>query len=161
MMVDEWRRQTKPIVYEGGIHMPYSWTVGRAGSRFFIELRDNGRIMATRCTQCNVVWVPPRLRCPICLRQIENEDWREVGPLGNLRHFTIVRYEQPAQPMKPPFAYGLIDLDGADRAIVHFILGADLSQLRSGMRVRPVFKQDRIGNFLDINYFTPVGGKTE
>jgi uncharacterized OB-fold protein len=63
--------------------------------------------------------------------------------------------------MKPPFAYGLIDLDGADRAIVHFISSADLSQLKSGMRVRPVFKQDRSGNFLDINYFTPVGKKTE
>lgn len=158
-MTDEWRRQTAPIVYAGGIHMPYSWTVGRVGSRFFVELRDNGRLMASRCRTCNVVWIPPRLRCPECFQTIEDHDWLEVGPQGTLRHFTVVRYEHPAQPVKPPFAYGLIDLDKADRAIVHFVVGKDPKNLKQGMRVKPVFKPDRKGNILDILYFTPVEGE--
>jgi len=160
-MADQWRSKTPPLIYEGGIHMPYSWTVGRVGSRFFIELRDNGQIMANRCSKCKGVWVPPRLRCPVCFQEIGSDDWLEVGPQGTLRHFTIVRYEHPAQPLKPPFAYGLIDLDGTDRAIVHLVSGTDLNSLKQGIRVKPVMRSDRQGNMLDIMYFTPVGGKTQ
>jgi len=157
-MNDEWRRQTKPLVLEGGIHMPYSWTVGRLGSRFLIELRDHGRIMGNRCPKCRVVWVPPRSRCPECYQEIGDQDWKEVGPQGTLRHFTIVRYEHPAQPMKPPFAYGLIDLDGADRAITHLVSGVDLAYLKPGTRMHPVWRSNRQGNILDIAYFAPIGG---
>jgi uncharacterized OB-fold protein len=157
-MNDEWRRQTKPLILEGGIHMPYSWTVGRLGSRFLIELRDHGRIMGNRCPKCQVVWVPPRMRCPECYEEIGDQGWKEVGPQGTLRHFTVVRYEHPAQPMKPPFAYGLIDLDGAGRAITHLVSGVDLAQLKAGTRMQPVWRSNRQGNILDIAYFTPIGG---
>jgi uncharacterized OB-fold protein len=157
-MMSDWRKQTDSLVLEGGIHMPYSWTVGRTGSKFFLALRDDGRIMASRCTQCEFVWVPPRLRCPVCFKQIEDADWLEVGPEGTVRHFTIVHYEHSAQPLKPPFAYALIDLDGADVAITHLIYGIDPSGLRSGLRVKPVMENQRQGYILDIAYFKPLRG---
>ena len=138
--------------------MPYSWTVGLTGSRFFIELRDNGKILANRCQECKRVWVPPRLRCPTCFREIEDEDWLEVGPEGTLRHFTVIHYEQPTHPLKPPFAYGIIDLDGADRAITHLIYDTELNDLRPRIRVRPVLNPQPQGSILDIAYFKPVGG---
>lgn len=160
-MRDTWRRETPPLIQEGGIHMPYSWTVGRVGSRFLAELRDHCRILANRCSKCAVVWVPPRMRCPECFELIDERSWREVGPEGTLRHFTIVHYEHPAQPMKPPFAYGLIDLDGADRAFPHLISGTDLKQLKPGLKLKPVFRPDRQGSVLDIAYFVPAGEKAE
>ena len=158
-MVNNWRQETQPIILEGGITMPYSWTVGRVGSRFFIELRDTGRIMGNRCKECAKVWVPPRLRCPICLKLIEDHDWLEVGPEGTLRHFTIVRYEHPAQPIKAPFAYGIVDLDGATQAITHFVYYDELESLQRGMRMKPVLAAEREGNILDILYFEPTGEK--
>jgi uncharacterized OB-fold protein len=60
--------------------------------------------------------------------------------------------------MKPPFAYGLIDLDGADRAITHLVSGVDLAHLKPGTRMQPVYRSNRQGNILDIAYFTPIGG---
>ncbi|MFC1823163.1 Zn-ribbon domain-containing OB-fold protein [Thermodesulfobacteriota bacterium] len=155
-MNDHWRQETQPLVLEGGIHMPYSWTVGRIGSRFLIELRDHGRVMANRCQKCSVGWVPPRQRCPVCFEEISDDDWFEAGPEGTLRHFTIVRYEHPGQPVKPPFAYGLIDLDGAGSAIAHLVSGVNLDELKSGMRVKPVLRKDREGAILDIEYFQPI-----
>jgi uncharacterized OB-fold protein len=113
--------------------------------------------MANKCIKCEVVWIPPRPRCPECFQEIDDKSWLEVGPQGTLRHVTIVRYEHPSQPMKPPFAYGLIDLDGANRAIVHLILDADFRKLKPGMRVKPILSPDRKGNILDISYFTPIG----
>lgn len=158
-MDDSWRRETKPLILEGGIHMPYSWTVGRTGSRFFIELRDNCRIMGNRCSKCRKTWVPPRLRCPVCFNEIDNRDWVEVGPGGRLRHFTVVYYEHAAQPIRPPFAYALIDLDGADCAFAHLVPGKELNLLKPGLRVEPVFRKRREGNILDIEYFRPAGGE--
>ena len=157
-MDDSWRRSTKPLSLPGGIHMPYSWTVGRVGSRFLIELRDNARIMASRCSPCDLVWVPPRRRCPLCFKEMGEKDWLEVGPEGTVRHFTIVHYEFPEMAFKPPFAYGIIDLDGADAGITHFIYGGELSNLRSGARVKPLMALDPKGSILDILYFTINGG---
>ncbi|MBW2032083.1 MAG: Zn-ribbon domain-containing OB-fold protein [Deltaproteobacteria bacterium] len=158
-MEDQWRRETKPIDFEGGIFMPYSWTVGRVGSRFFIELRDNGRIMASACRKCKDIWVPPRMRCPVCFSEIDEDAWVEIGPEGTLRHYTVVRYDHKAQPIKPPFAYAIIDLDGATRGFTHLVYGTELEDLKSGTRLKPVFALDPQGNILDIEYFTPVGGQ--
>lgn len=157
-MTEDWRKETEPLFLDGGIHMPYSWTVGRTGSRFFIALRDEGKIMGNTCPKCEHVWVPPRLRCPKCFDNLEFQDWIEVGPEGTLRHFTIVRYEHPSQPMKPPFAYGLIDLDGTDHAMTHIVYHTDMESLRRGMRLKPQFAPERRGNILDILYFTPTKG---
>jgi uncharacterized OB-fold protein len=153
-----WRQQTTPLVLKGGIHMPYTWTLGRVGSRFFIELRDNARIMGSRCGECDVVWVPPRLRCPKCFKAISDKSWIEVGPHGALKHFTIVRYSHPNQPRKPPFAYGVIYLDNAGNGITHLIHSDKLDELYSGVRVKPVMKTEREGKIMDIAYFSPMGG---
>jgi uncharacterized OB-fold protein len=61
--------------------------------------------------------------------------------------------------MKPPYAYGLIDLDGAGRAFTHLVSGTDLRSLKAAIRLKPVWKPNRQGSILDIVYFTPVGGK--
>jgi uncharacterized OB-fold protein len=157
-MNQRWREQTTPLVLKGGIHMPYTWTVGRVGSRFFVELRNHGRIMGSRCDKCSVVWVPPRLRCPKCFTEIRDENWIEVGPEGTLRHFTIVRYSHPNQPKKPPFAYGIIFLDNANNGITHFVHTDEMDALHSGIRVKPVMATEREGKIMDIAYFSPVGG---
>lgn len=154
-METAWRQKTKALVLEGGIHMPYSWTVGRVGSRFFIAMRDNRRLLANRCPKCSYVWVPPRKRCPVCFVLIADKDWLEVGPSGTLRHVSVVRYGNPAQPLPTPFAYGIIDLDGASHGITHIVHCSDLARLRPGTRVKPLWREERQGNILDIVYFTP------
>ena len=115
--------------------------------------------MATSCRKCSNVWVPPRLRCPLCFSEIDQKDWVEVGPEGTLQHFTIVYYESETQPLKPPFAYGIIQLDGATRGFTHLVYGTKMEDLHSGMRLMPVFSQYPQGGILDIEYFTPTGGQ--
>jgi uncharacterized OB-fold protein len=84
-------------------------------------------------------------------------EWVELGDTGTLQTFTIVRYEKPAlHPLKAPFAYGIIKLDGADSGFVHIIADTDLDKLEAGMKVKAVFKDERQGDLLDIRYFTPV-----
>ncbi len=142
------------IIYPGKIGVPYEWSVGEYGSRFFYELKEKRKIWATRCSRCKKVFIPPRKSCPDCFVHIG--EWLEVGPGGNLITFTIVRYSAQTHIISAPFAMGIIQLDGSDTGLVHLIGGVDIEEIRSGMRVRPVFKEERKGNLLDIIYFTPL-----
>jgi uncharacterized OB-fold protein len=60
------------------------------------------------------------------------------------------------QPLKPPFGYGIIRLDGADTGMAHLLSGSDPAKWRIGMRAKAVFKEKRSGNILDIEYFQPL-----
>lgn len=142
------------IVYHSKIRVPYQWSVGEYGSRFFYELRENKKIWATRCPNCKKAFIPPRKTCPDCFVTIG--EWLEVGPNGSLVTFTVVRYSAQIHPISAPLAIGIIQLDGADTGLVHLIGGLEVEDIRSGMRVKPVFKEDREANLLDISYFEPV-----
>lgn len=144
------------IVYPGKIKVPYEWSVGEYGSRFFYELKENKKIWATRCPRCKKVFIPPRKTCPDCFIPIG--EWLEVGPNGTLITFTLVRYSAQTHPFPPPFTIGIIQLDRAETGLVHLIGGVKVEEIKSGMRVKPVFREEGKGNLLDILYFTPLEG---
>lgn len=149
----------EPFTIPGWIIAPYKYTVGPVASKFFTELRDNKRILGIRCPECNRVLVPPRSTCSRCFSQLE--EWVEVDTKGTLLTYTIVHYPLPIHPAEPPFAYGIVQLDGADTGLTHLIGEVDGQDLKIGMRVQAVFKEERQGNILDIKYFRPVQGKYE
>jgi uncharacterized OB-fold protein len=143
------------IIYHGHIKMPYNWSVGETGSRFFTELRDRKQIWGTRCPSCETVFLPPRNNCPRCMVQIK--EWREIEPRGNLITHTVVNYDSPVLPkVEGPVIYGVIKLDGADTALVHLLGEVKPEDIRSGMRVEAVFSQETKGNIHDIAYFKPA-----
>jgi uncharacterized protein len=142
----------EPLVLKGQIAVPYTWWVGEVGSRFLIALRDEAKIIGNRCTCCNTVYVPPRKNCGSCFKDID--EFVDVSNEGIVTAHTVVRFAYPLQPVEPPFAYALIQLDGADVALVHLIKD-DLDTLKNGVRVRARFKDrsERTGHILDIDSF--------
>jgi uncharacterized OB-fold protein len=152
--MDEWLEGLEPVVAHQDLKVPYRYSMGATASRFFVEIRDNGKIMGIRCPQCNVVFVPPRSTCGRCFSQLH--EWVEVGARGTLETYTQVRYTTPVQPAAAPFYYGIIRLDGADTGLAHLVGGLNGQDPRIGMRLQAVFREDRKGNMLDILYFEPV-----
>ncbi len=146
---------TEPIEVDQHITAHGRYFAGKAGSRFYRELRDEKKILASPCPKCGVVYWPPRSTCPRCFSGLHASDMIEVGPGGSLETFTCVNYETPAHPKKAPLIYGVIKLDGADTAISHLIGEADPERLEIGMRLVPVFREERSGCILDIEYFKP------
>jgi len=146
-------------VYHGQINIPNTYSAGAVGSRFLVELRDNKRIMGTRCPKCNLVYVPARSVCRDCFGQLS--EWVEVSNKGTLLSHAIARQPTPVQPVPPPIIYGIIQLDGADTGIVHMLGEVDPTQLKVGMRVKAVFKtkKQRVASILDIKYFKPLRTK--
>ncbi len=152
--MSKWLETVAPLVYESRIKVPYTWSVGETGSRFLIELRDRKKIFGAKCSKCDRVYLPPRKSCGQCFS--ENLEWVELGSQGTLITYTVVHYESSAMPMKPPFAYGIIQLDGASTSLLHLLGEVNFQDIKTGMRVEAVFKDERIGDIMDIQYFRPV-----
>jgi hypothetical protein len=143
-------------VYHGQIYIPNTYSAGTVGSRFLIELRDNKKIMGTRCPTCNLVYVPARSVCRDCFGELS--EWVEVSQKGTLLTYTVTYQSNPIQPVSTPIVYGIVQLDGADTGFVHMLGEVDPEQLKVGMKVKAVFKvkKERQGNILDIKYFKPL-----
>ena len=152
--MSEWMEQTEEMVHKGRIKVPYRWWVGETGSTFFIALRDEQKILGTYCEKCNKVFLPPRKTCGRCFRT--EMEWRGGGSEGTLTTYTIPRYSEEIHPVTPPFAYGIVLLDGADTGMTHLVSEFKEEELESGIRVEAVFREERQGNILDICYFRPV-----
>jgi len=150
----DWKDDVKNIVCPGRIKVPYTWSVGETGSRFFVALRDNQEIWGIKCRACGKVYVYPVKTCPECF--IQTEEWVKVEDTGTLESFTIVHYSHSMHPFKAPLVYGLVKLDGADGALLHLIGNVKAEQLKTGMRVKAVFAEERKGSIMDIKCFAPA-----
>jgi len=144
----------EPMVYPGRINVPYSWWAGDTASKFLLAIRDERKILGTRCEPCNRVFVPPRKTCPTCFT--ENKEWVEVSDVGILEAFTVARRQLAALPGKVPVCFGLIKLEGADTALLHYLGEVDPEDIRIGMRVKARFAEERQGTITDIDYFKPL-----
>lgn len=132
----------------------YTYAAGRVRSRFLLELKDYQRIMGTRCPSCNRVYVPARPTCIVCLAELN--EWVELSNKGTVLTYTVVSHPSPCHKAEVPFIYGIIQLDGADTGMTHFLGEVDHEDLKIGMRVEAVFRKVREGNILDIQYFKPI-----
>lgn len=139
----------------GGAFQPYRYSVGRAGTRFFTELKERRRFFGQRCGKCRRVYVPPRPVCGPCFEPLS--EWVEVGPPGTLSAFTILRFafiDPETGKTKPvPYVYAFIRLDGADTCFQHFMRYDAQRPPKIGMRLAPVFEEIRTGTLRDVRHF--------
>ena len=126
--------------------------VGNVGSRFYMTLKDEKKILGIKCNQCNKVFWPPRSTCGKCFSQLKETDMTEIGPVGTVESFTHVTYSEPVHPRKAPFIYGIIKLDGADTALLHYLDDIDHTKIKIGMRVKALFSGERKASIQDIQY---------
>ncbi len=139
------------------MNLQWNYAAGHSFSRFFRGLKE-GRILAVKCPQCGRVYLPPRPVCGNCFAEMQ--EWVEVSRRGTVRAFTAVHlpFLDPStgQPRAVPFGMALIQLDGADTTLNHYLEGIELAKVRIGLRVEAVFRQERQGAISDLVYFKPV-----
>jgi len=132
----------------------YSYAAGPVRSKFLIEIRDNKKLLGTKCPECGRVYLPARATCIKCF--VDMDEWVEVSYRGTLMSYTIVYQPLEIHPVETPFAYGIIQLDGADTGLAHMLGEIDFKDINVGMRLKVVFKDERVGDIRDIKYFKPV-----
>jgi uncharacterized OB-fold protein len=138
-------------VYRGRIKVTYKHTGGAYVEKFITAIGKEHKILGIKCPKCQKVQVPPKMICVKCFEKMD--EWVELGNEGTLKGFTVVTHSTPVMPLEPPFAYGLIKLDGADTDFVHIIKESDPKKLQIGMRVKAVFNEKPRKRILDIKYF--------
>lgn len=149
-----WIDETEELVRSGRIKVPYQWWVGETGGHFFTTLKEEGKILGSYCSKCDMVFLPPRKTCGRCF--YEKMEWREVSDQGELITFTIPKEKTETHPLPEPFAYGVVKLQGADTGLTHLIAEFDEKTLKIGDKVKAVFNENKQGNILDIKYFKPI-----
>ncbi|MDQ3293261.1 MAG: OB-fold domain-containing protein, partial [Actinomycetota bacterium] len=128
------------------LELPYRRSLGPVVGAFLTGLRD-GRILGTR-TSAGRVLVPPLEYDPDTGDAVD-DDLVEVGPSGVVRHCSWVVEPLRKHPFAHPFAWALVQLDGADTAMVHAVdvgPAGDAGSVRTGMRVRVRWRDERRGH---------------
>ena len=145
-----------PFEVDQHIRAQSRYYAGKIGSKFYVALRDSGKILAVKCPRCGKVYMPPRQTCGPCFYNMSEDDMVEVGPGGVVETYAVVNYDEPFMPRRAPFVYAVIRLRGADTGLVHFIDEAGPGGIEIGMEVEAVFAPERKGTILDISHFRPA-----
>lgn len=136
------------------IQYDYTRSLGAVLGRFFTGLRDR-KLEGIKTAEGRVL-VPPSEYDPET--GIANpDDWVEVGPAGVVTSWTWIAEPRPQHPLDHAFAFALIQLDGADTALLHAVDAGSESAMATGMRVAPRWADETAGSIHDIQSFVPEG----
>ncbi|SEG65012.1 hypothetical protein SAMN05444920_103708 [Nonomuraea solani] len=143
-----------PLVAQHVLEFPggYTRTTGPVIGRFLTELRAR-RLVGVRTAEGRVL-VPPLEYDPDTGEPVTGE-YVEVGPAGTVTTWAWVDEPLPSHPLDRPFAWALIELDGADTALLHAVDAGNAKAIAAGTRVWPVWCDRPTGHITDISYFAP------
>jgi uncharacterized OB-fold protein len=144
------------------LEYPYVRSVGPVIGAFLTALRD-GRILGARSHGPDgsaTVIVPPTEYDPISGADVG--DLVEVGPSGVVTTWSWAAEPKADQPLDRPFAWALVQLDGASTGMLHVVDAGGPDAMASGMRVTARFRPagERVGQMRDIECFVPEGSNS-
>ncbi|MFF4547017.1 Zn-ribbon domain-containing OB-fold protein [Streptomyces sp. NPDC001435] len=139
-----------PLVVE----FPFTRSLGPVLSAFLTGLRE--RVVLGVRTGDGRVLVPPVEYDPVTAEEIR--DLVEVAPTGTVTTWAWNHEPRRGQPLGTPFAWVLVRLDGADTALLHALDAPGPDAVRTGMRVRVRWAEERSGAITDIACFEPYEG---
>ncbi|GAF83588.1 unnamed protein product [marine sediment metagenome] len=145
------------VAWRGDIPITSRYTAGIAGERFFREIKDNARILGTRCEACDLIYVPATMFCERCFAELD--EWVEVKSRGEVFTYTVLYRDLDGKRLARPAILAYVKLEGSDGGLVHYLGETDPEAVHIGLEVEAVFKDavGREGSILDIKYFRPVG----
>ncbi len=135
------------------LEFPYTRSLGPIIGAFADGLRE-GRLLASRSPSGRVMF-PPLEHDPDT-SQSALADLVEVGPGATVRSWVWVAEPSGRHPVQQPFAFALVQPDGADTTAVHVVLVDGPEQMSTGMRVVPRWRDERQGRIDDIEGWVPA-----
>ena len=131
----------------------FLYTAGIAGEAFFVALRDKGVILGTHCEPCGITYVPPRIYCEHCFKELT--EYTDVGLRGRVRSFTVARLGKDGNELKKPEIFAVIEFGPETTGLLHKLGGVAPEAVKVGMEVEAVLKPkaQREGRITDIEYF--------
>ncbi len=144
---------------EYNMHLDFSVSLGPIYTKWMKALKDK-KILANWCAKCGRHFVPAKPFCDVCFEPADQ--WVETDGEGIVESFTI-GYAKFRNLPDPPYVIGVIRVGPSAVSMIHWIAGFHYDRLEDipdkikiGMKVKPVWAEERNGDLLDILYFVPV-----
>ncbi|RFU82234.1 DNA-binding protein [Streptomyces triticagri] len=134
------------------LEFPFTRSLGPVQSAFLTGLRE--RVVLGVRTGDGRVLVPPVEYDPVTAEEIR--DLVQVSATGTVTTWAWNPEPRRDQPLDTPFAWVLVQLDGADTALLHALDVPDATSVHSGLRVRVRWAEERTGAITDIACFEPA-----
>jgi uncharacterized OB-fold protein len=134
------------------------YTAGIAGEKFLRGLKEDGKILGTYCSVCEIQYVPGRLYCESCFSHLDEEAWFDAGTQGLVHTYTVMHIGLDGTPLETPRIVAFVEIEGTDGGLVHYLNETDPNDVYIGMPVEAVFKptEERQGSINDITHFRPL-----
>jgi hypothetical protein len=136
------------------IEYPFKRTTGPVIGAFLTGLREQ-ILVGSKAADGRVI-VPPAEFDPVSGEDLT--ELVEVGPAGVVTTWAWVTEPHEKHPLDQPFAWALIKLDGADTAMLGAIAAASIDDVHTGLRVEPVWADEREGHINDIAHWVATDG---
>ena len=132
------------------MEFPYTRSTGPMVGAFLTGLRDR-QVLGVRDSTDRVVVPPPEYDAATA-EQLPHDQLVPVGPEGVVTSWSWNATPRSGQPFERPFAWALVQLDGADTSLLH-ALDAPADAISTGMRVRIRWADETTGFINDIACF--------
>lgn len=133
------------------LEFTYTRTYGAVMSKFFTELKDQ-KVLGIKGSQGQVI-------CPPLEYDPQSSDalseFVELTDTGVVKTWSWVEKPLDKHPLQTPFAWALVQIDGADTSMLH-VVDASKEQVKTGMKVKIRWAENRVGNIHDIACFEPA-----
>ena len=130
------RDKTAPQAWHGNLPVTSRYTFGLAGEKFFRAIKDEAKILGTRCPKCERVYVPATLFCERCLSELD--EWIDLSTTGQIHTFTLLYQNYDGTPRDDPEIVALISF--GDGGLIHRLAGVEPEEVQIGMTVKATFK---------------------
>ena len=133
------------------LELPYRRSVGPVVGAFLTGLRDQ-QVLGSRTADGRVV-VPPLEYDPDSGDAVD--DLVPVDSAGVVTSWSWISEPLRKHPLAHPFAWVMVQLDGADTSLIHALDAGSADAVTTGMRVRIRWAAERVGHITDIACFEP------
>src|SRR5262245_55601158 len=157
LILEKIEQQIQARHWTDSIPLEYHYTAGVAGEEFRRELKENGKLLTSKCPKCKTNYLPARMFCPTCF--LETTEKVSITGSGYVSSFTIVAGDKSSNKLAEPTTVAIIKVEGVKGAINHKIDPASSAGLTLGTKVEPVFRERKVrtGALADILFFRPTG----
>ena len=133
------------------LELPYRRSLGPIVGGFLTGLRD-ATVLGSR-TAAGRVLVPALEYDPETGDELT--ELVPVGQAGVVTTWAWVAEPMRKHPLDRPFAWALVQLDGADTSLLHALDVPSADDVHTGMRVQIRWAEERVGHLHDIACFEP------
>ena len=130
----------------------YQRLVGPVIGEFLTGLRD-GKMQGIKGSNGKVI-CPPTEYDPVTAE--ECSEFVALPSTGTVKTWSWVHQPRPNHLLKKPFAWALVQIDGADTSLLHMVDAGSESAMKSGMKVKVRWAAERKGFITDIECFEPA-----